>query len=194
MVLSKQKVNLSLYLYGLVILLISGCSEYRFITQVSPVFYGFDTNEEGWRVDDGGLISYSKAGGNPGGCIYGTDNSTGAWFFLAPQSLLQEIRQGYGKTLRFDLKLNIDGTANTNDDIIITDGINTLTYDLETNPGTTWTSYSVRFDESSEWRIKGTRVSQTDIKRILQHATGCKIRGEYLEGPDYGGLDNVALQ
>lgn len=191
--LSSKRIAL---IYSLLSLLSISCQD--FSTFVRPHFFsnGFDLDGQGWSVDaafaKGG---YSATGGNPGGYVYGIDNSDGLfWFFLASDSLTHESRKGYGKTLSFELQQNAtDAQAITTDDIILSDGVITLTYNTSCNPATTWTAYSVKLDELSGWKKGGKAATKADFQKVLANINSLKIRGDFRYGADRGGLDNVSL-
>ena len=53
--------------------------------------------------------------------------------------------------------------------------------------------YSVALDSSADWFVGNTAAVQTEIATVLGSLTRLRIRGEYISGPDTGGLDNVSL-
>ncbi|MBO0947776.1 hypothetical protein J2I46_04235 [Fibrella sp. HMF5405] len=160
-----------------------------------PFLENFETDSQGWTVNAAAKGGYSKTGGNPGGYLYGIDKSTDAWFFMASDSLLHASKKGYGKTLSFELEQDaVDAQATTSDDVVMSDGVITLTYNTSCNPSTTWTAYSVKLDELSGWKNEKKAATKADIQQVLGHLTSLKIRGEFRFGPDRGGLDNVSLK
>lgn len=182
------------FLYGSLSMFITGCTEFSITAITYPGFNGFDINDEGWHVSEGGISSYSSTGGNPGGYIVGTDNAAGVWYFIASKSFVSETRRSYGRTLSFDLEQSAtDFQGNTNNDVVLTDGTNTLTYNTAYNPKTTWTHYSVKLDDVSGWRKGSLTATKEDVLHVLQNLTDLRIRGEFRAGPDQGGLDNVTL-
>jgi hypothetical protein len=81
-------------------------------------------------------------------------------------------------------------------DISLSGSGTTLVYDTAYNPSTTWTSYSVLLTETSGWKVgslSGSIPSQSQFSDVLSDITDIKIRGEYVSGPDTGGLDNVTV-
>ncbi|GAB3804824.1 hypothetical protein GCM10028819_36940 [Spirosoma humi] len=182
------------FLYGSLLTFISGCTEFSINTITYPGFNGFDANDERWYVSEGGIGSYSIMGGNPDGYVIGTDNSSGIWYFIASNGFVGEARRSYGRTLCFDLKQSAtDFQSDTNDDIILTNGITTLTFDTAYNPKTTWTHYSVKLDDTNGWKKGSSNATKEDMQTVLQNLTDLRIRGEFRAGPDRGGLDNVTL-
>lgn len=181
---------------GLLLALLIGC--YRFaLTPIDPPdSNSFDEGDQGWRISEGGVGSFSATGGYPGGYMAGTDNFDPVrtfWYFIAPAPFINEVRRGYGKTLRFDLFQSATDEQRFTYDVILTDGIDTLTFDASYNPGTTWTSYAIKLDELSGWQNGNERATKADLQAVLTNLTDLRIRGEFRSGPDQGGLDNVAI-
>lgn len=181
------------FFLGLFAFLTVSCTEENFTALKYPGFAGFDTDSEGWHVSEGAIGSYSVTGGNPGGYTVGTDNENGFWYFIASRGFVSETQRSYGRTLSFDLEQSaIDSQANA-DDIILTDGTSTLTYNTAYNPKTTWTHYSVKLDDVSGWKKGSSNATKEDVLHVLQNLTDLRIRGEFRAGPDRGGLDNVMI-
>ena len=162
----------------------------------------FNLNAEGWTVvgDGGGTIlpQYNLTGGNPGGFISSRDEGTGkTWYFAAPAKFLGNKSWFYGRNLKFDLKQNRTDQQFNDDDIIIEGNGVKLMFDTPNNPGLTWTSYSVKLDETANWRVKRGlfffRASQAEIKTVLCNMGRLWIRGEYVDGGDEGGMDNAII-
>jgi len=76
--------------------------------------------------------------------------------------------------------------------VILVGGGISLDYNLSSNPGMTWTPYSVPLSETG-WTNVGMPVTQQVMMTVLSSLTDLLIRGEYINGPDTGGLDNVTL-
>jgi hypothetical protein len=183
-------------LIGLLLALLAGCYQFTLYPLDSPDSNAFDDGDQGWRISEGGVGSFSATGGNPGGYMYGTDNFDKIqtiWYFIAPAPFMNEVRKSYGKTLRFDLIQSATDVQRFTYDVIMTDGTNTLTFDTAYNPKTTWTSYAIKLDELSGWQKGNKRATKADIQAVLTNLTDLRIRGEYRSGPDSGGLDNVSL-
>jgi hypothetical protein len=70
----------------------------------------FEADAEGWAVANNGATTQAalvSAGGNPGGHLCGTDESSGEiWYFVAPQKYLGNASGAFTKRLTFDLKQN----------------------------------------------------------------------------------------
>jgi hypothetical protein len=159
----------------------------------------FEGGDEGWRVfgdvEQGtGKPDYLASGGNPGGCLSADDDvQGGTWYWQAPAKFYGNFSQAYGQTLTFDLKQSSIDNQFDNQDVILTGAGITIHLDTLSHPDTSWTSYSVRLDISEAWRVGDVAATSSDIETVLGALEDLKIRGEYVNGPDTGGLDNVVL-
>ncbi|GAB3804828.1 hypothetical protein GCM10028819_36950 [Spirosoma humi] len=181
---------------GLLLALLIGCYRFTLTPLDPPDSNSFDEGDQGWRISEGGVGGFSATGGYPGGYMAGSDNLDPIqtlWYFVAPDRFMAEVRKGYGKTLRFDLIQSGTDEQRFSEDVILTDGKNTLTFDTAYNPNTTWTSYAIKLDELSGWKKGNKQATKADIQAVLKNLTELRIRGEYKSGPDDGGLDNVAI-
>lgn len=161
--------------------------------------FTFDTDTEGWTTNaDGSDPIWESTGGNPGGWISAFDISTGGtWHWVAPPVVLGNACGAYGLKLSFDIKTSQQVTNNTKADIILQgDGL-TIVYNLEYDPLTVWTNFSVIMKEDAGWRmnnVNGPIPTKAQFVGVLQNLSSLQIRGEYLQqAEDYGGLDNVIL-
>ncbi|QKY21036.1 hypothetical protein B4589_011855 [Halolamina sp. CBA1230] len=171
-----------------------------------PVSSTFDEDDDGWKITgdaQGGasVPDYEPSAGNPAPSISATDDvQGGTWYFEAPGKFLGGKSGFYGGTLSFDLMQEFSGSPSQfdNDDITLSGGGLTLTYDTAQNPGNgtsgNWTSYNVTLDESDNWMVSGSAATQTEIETVLADLTELRIRGEYRSGSDKGYLDNVSMQ
>lgn len=169
-----------------------GCTEK--MKPLLPVTDTFDDDTQGWKINAAGKGGFQAAGGNPGGFVYAEDQSIDTWFFIAPNQFVEISRKMYGLTLSFDLMQSAtDAQTITSDDIVLTDGTIKLTYNTPNNPGISWTSYSVKLNETSGWKKGKVNATQADMQQVLQNLTSLRIRGEFRLGPDRGGIDNVSI-
>jgi len=164
----------------------------------------FTTDADGWTLTNGAESSptavYTTTGGNPVGHIYGVDSgSPGGFYFVAPAKFLGDKSVTYGGTLNFDLRAETGGSGSPYilDDILLSDGNTTLTHTINMPP-TTWTSYSLKLNETSGWENTATGQPPTyaEMLTILSNLTELHIRGEYYSSiisHDSGYLDNVML-
>jgi Laminin B (Domain IV) len=163
------------------------------------VAHDFSTSSQGWLVSgDTGLTApeFNATGGHPGGYLSNVDEALGeTWYFLAPDSLLQQLRTAEHGTLSYDLKQSADEPGFLDDDVVVIGPAGRLSYRFRSSPGTDWTTFSVRLSASAGWRWNwSTPATQEQIRRVLDNPTSLEIRGEYHTGPDEGGLDSVVLR
>jgi gliding motility-associated-like protein len=166
----------------------------------------FNTDKEGWTIiDDAGSVlqpDYNISGGNLGGFISSMDvgaaNKT--WYFSAPSKFLGNKSWFYGQNLKFELKQNrTDQQFNDNDIILVGSNI-ILSFKTAYNPGLNWTAYTVKLDETANWRVPlnvlglTRKATQAEVKTVLCNVSRLWIRGEYATGADEGGLDNVVIE
>jgi hypothetical protein len=193
-----QKFRIALCCW-LIVLCVQGLAQ----TQTS----NFSTNDEGWTVFDqnsGSTVAptYTAAGGNPGGFVQfssGTLNYN--IYFSAPAKFKGNFSFSYNQALTFDMKVNVNGTDNSQPDIILRDAANAflLVYQLPTKPvSASWTTYSIPLNESS-WHlgsIAGAAPTRDQFKQVLANIGTFLIRMKY-QTPSVaaiiGQLDNVVL-
>jgi hypothetical protein len=159
----------------------------------------FNNNSQGWKISgdaqDGNTNpTYNSTGGVSGGYISATDDVTGGvWYFNAPAKFLENMKDKYGKTLRFSLKQSATSSQFDADDVIIEGNGLVLHYDTKNNPNTTWTKYNVALKAGQWLKDDNTQPIKREMENALQHITKLWIRGEYITGADEGGLDNVQI-
>ena len=159
----------------------------------------FDTDDEGWTITGdaqagGAEPTHNGTGGNPGGYIAATDDvQGGVWYFRAPASFHGDFSSGYGTNLTFDLQQSSLSNQFNAVDIYLRGAGLELRYDTASNPGIDWTNYSVLLQEQAGWTLNGSAPTQAEFLQVLGDVTDLQIRGEYIPGPDVGGLDNVVF-
>ena len=160
----------------------------------------FSHGDEGWRlsgdVGPSDTPLYESKGGNPAGYIYGKDEAVGGvWFWLAPEKFYGDRLAFYEGQLFFDLKQSSLENQFDDEDVVISDGTDNLAIHIEPNPGLTWTNYTIPLTSSSGWvnLRTDTPATETEIRRVLSKLRSLYIRGEFIDGEDIGGLDNVQL-
>lgn len=158
----------------------------------------FDTNTEGWQtVGDATPPTHMSSGGNPGGYVSAVDQQTGIfWYWKAPPGFLGDLSDAYNGTLTFDLKQSSTSSQASNQpDVILTGGNITLIYDTPNNPGTQWTPYEINLNETAGWQKSDTGIAptQAEMQFVLSFVTDLRIRGEFRNGADTGGLDNPTI-
>jgi hypothetical protein len=151
----------------------------------------FDTGAEGWSaLDQTGLdytASWQSTGGNPGGFLQGTETNAagGTGYFIAPSKFLGDLSAYAGGTLTYDLKV-IQGSDYFSDvDVIISNGVNSASWTSNINPvGQGWFTFQVQLSPAN---------FGSNLTSILSNVTEFQIRGEFINGPEVEGLDNVRL-
>ncbi len=127
-----------------------------------------------------------------------TDSQQGeTWYFDAPLSFVDEIVNGYGKLLSFELKQDSNGSQFDDMDIILVVGNGILlSYDLVNNPDIDFTSYTVMLTEGAGWVDVDGMFDLTDadlFQQILSDVTRLQIRGEFSTTRDTGCLRNPII-
>jgi hypothetical protein len=163
------------------------------------VSHDFKDSAQGWHVaGDTGTVdpTFTKGGGDPDGCISGTDEAIGeTWYFRAPPSVLKQLPAAVNGTISFSLKQSGTQVSIVDDDVVIIGSAGRLSYRFKTSPGTDWTDFSVRLLESDGWTWNwNRRATQAQIDSVLAAPTLLDIRGEYVTGADEGSLDNFVLR
>ncbi len=161
----------------------------------------FDTNDEGWTVSGDaqggtGKPVHHASGGNPGGNVSAVDNHTGGtWYWRAPAQYRGDMSGAYRGVLKFDLKQSATARPFADDDVVLTGNNTALVYRTRSQPGTAWTTFRVRLDESAGWvdRATGKQATRRQMQSVLSSLSDLLIRGEYQDGVDQGWLDNVLL-
>jgi hypothetical protein len=152
----------------------------------------FDTGTEGWSaLDQTGhdyTASWTSTGGNPGGFLQGTETNPngGTGYFIAPSKFLGNLSAYAGGTLTYDLNV-ITGTDYFSDvDVIISNGTTSASWTSNINPvGHGWFTFQVQLDQTN---------FGSNLPSILSNVTEFQIRGEFINGPEVEGLDNVLLR
>ncbi len=174
-----------------------------FINILNAQISTFDNSADGWKVEGDAqnqtaLPAYKTTGGNPGAYAFSKDDATGGvWYWTAPKKYLGNKCNAYGKRFSFDLITNDISQQFDQSDIIIAGSSGILYYDTPYNPGLTWTNYSVKLDETDNWKynsISGQKPTKAQFQQVLAEVNAIKMRGEYKVGADEGGLDNVILE
>jgi len=154
----------------------------------------FDSSAEGWTGDDPtnhdwGFVTWQSTGGNPGGYLKGTETSPtgGTGYFMAPASWTGNFSPYIGGTLKYDVEI-ISGTSYfADDDVRIYSGSNYLSCQLSNAYWTGWKTFEVNLNAAN------FGVSGTVFNNIMSNVTALWIRGEYINGSEAEGLDNVFL-
>lgn len=151
----------------------------------------FDSNKEGWTMTgDVSSYTYSSSGGNPGGYIRYVDAATGSIvYFNSPNSWDGNWTGYIGGNLSFDLKLiSGSGPFGSQTDIIITGPSLTVSKTFLTAlPSTNWSHYEVSLTAAS------FGATPANFANVMANVTSLRIRGEFINGNESEGLDNVMV-
>lgn len=183
---------------GAVLLSSASCKKSPAGPSELPVTSSFLQGDEGWTVTGDGTMFYSPTGGNPPstGYIFAIDRTEGDnFYFNAPAKFRGNMSDAYGRRLTFDLvwSENSPSDYKSAPDIVLRGGDVTITTQLPQLPGTTWTPYSIPLDISGGWVVQATGQPATasQMQTVLASVQQFRIRGEFREGAEQGGLDNV---
>jgi Laminin B (Domain IV)/Ig-like domain CHU_C associated/FG-GAP-like repeat/IPT/TIG domain len=165
----------------------------------------FNTNDDGWTVyDNSGTtpqpVTYNASGGNPGGYVSSSLVTGQPHFWHAPAKFLGNLAYtSYGETISFDLQASDPNGHSGYGDIEIYNGSQRLVLDLVSIPAQApgWTHYSIRLDESANWKlgsINSGAASKENILHVLTNVVNIRIHVQYrFAANQTGGLDNVVL-
>ncbi|WP_168207792.1 laminin B domain-containing protein [Spirosoma sp. KCTC 42546] len=184
--------------YLLISLLCLGTTDcHEIITPLPILLSTFTQGAAGWQIISNGMTTdakFSSAGGNPDGYIYSSDFASGIWYFMAPKSVTDQLKFAYGQRLHFDLKQSGTQDQQNKDDVILISGKVKLALKTGHPPGTDWTSYSIKLDESGAWKKNGTSaLTEDEFRLVLSNIDQLWIRGEFINGADQGCLDSVGI-
>jgi alkaline phosphatase D len=155
---------------------------------------------DGWTfINDGTNLQRVATGGNPGGFLQITDLALGPTiYFVAPAKFLGNKASAYGNALSFDLQQTpVNDPFDDTDVLLIGNGI-TLGFATPVHPAETpaWTSYTVSLLASAGWKLgdkNGAAATEAQLQSVLANLTLVEIRGEFQNGRDVDGIDNVML-
>ncbi|MBI5770408.1 MAG: immunoglobulin domain-containing protein [Verrucomicrobia bacterium] len=173
---------------------------------------GFAAGVEGWGVASFSSLAtenyavvgnytptFVATGGNPGGYLSMNDPDGGDFTFSAPAAFLGNRLGSLGATLTYEL-IHPVGTLNypAVDVILVGNGVRLV---WQGSPAiapsaSAWTPVTVTLAPSAQWHVgstSGAAATVADFQNVLGNLTGLFIRGEYTDGPDTTGLDNVVL-
>lgn len=162
----------------------------------------FESGDEGWTLlgdAEGGRSEpdYNPSDGNPGAFVSADDDTLGGiWFWKAPPKFHGDFESAYGLTFTFDLtQSSLSQQINDERDVIfIGNGGTLIWFDTPMNPDIDWTSYSITLSASAGWMLNDdSPAPESVIRDVLADLEDIQIRGEFVNGPDTGGLDNVVL-
>ena len=160
----------------------------------------FDVDSEGWIAQNGATsFQWMATGGESGGFVRATDASGGlVWSFSAPVAYLGDQGAAYGGSLSFFLRAlpQANPFELNYPDVKLVGATMTLAIDAGPSPGSGWTAYNVPLVANGQWRIDsldGPAASAADLQAVLGSLSAVRIRGEFSNSVDVGGLDSVML-
>lgn len=169
------------------------------IGAAAQVQSNFSVDADGWTVFNTSTGGSSSVIYNAGGYIdFTVPNTSVAYVFSAPAKFLGNHTTSYNQNLNFDLKVSTAGTDNSAGDLIINSPGLSLYFQLASKPGTSFTSYTAKLNETvAGWHVggvAGAAPTQTQMKQVLSNITSMTIRLKYTTASaSTGSLDNVVL-
>jgi len=177
--------------------------------EATPISSTFDSGAEGWMIAE--IYNYPVAnppqvlgyyspvfhatGGDPGGFISMTDPSRYWFWFDAPAAFLGDHSDAYGGFLQFDMSVTplVDpGTAPS----VMLVGSGTILYYLTQAPTDVFGRSLIPMTPPG-WRINdwetGAQPTDAEMQQVLGNLIALRISGDWLNGWETAGLDNVVL-
>ncbi|MDF0593743.1 hypothetical protein P0O24_09115 [Methanotrichaceae archaeon M04Ac] len=160
--------------------------------------FTFDQGDELWRSEGGANLSWMERGGNPGGFLLGEDaDENETWYYVSPESWSGNWTSYIGYILIFDIRL-IDDDNSINLDFSDILKIYSLNDTFVAWPGSTapwpsepkigeWTRYEIPLEADS------FGINESEFLETMENVDRILIRGEYSDGRDLEGLDNVIV-
>ncbi len=172
----------------------------------AEVVWSFDTDTQGWgTLNDAREFAWDGASGQPAGSIRARDIGDGRiWYFSAPVVDISNAASMYGGEIAWDV-LGIQGNQASfggRADVMLVGGGLSIGIDVGAQPvNGQWTSWSAAVSEAGGWRVVtslssgalGASVTEAEIRTVLADLSGFYIQGEYTNGADRAGLDNVSF-
>ncbi len=168
----------------------------------------FDTSNEAWGVVDivqpvanppmvisSQVASWNSIDGNPGGFVSASDPSGNLFAFSAPNSFLGDQSAKYQGLLTFDTLCSAPSVPGVAPLVIMSGESLTLFKVVEVGPPSSWTHYEIRL-ASPAWlknAIDGPPATDEEILAVLSTLTALYINGDWLNGFETSGLDNVVF-
>lgn len=196
----KSRVTHSLTLLFLLTIIVA-CGGGGTNSPSSDIVSGFNTDNEGWGMfgdATSATPSHAATGGvNNSGYIFAKDQQASqVYLFQAPAKFLGGKGAYYGGSLSFYLKQQSALSRPFDSDDVVLEGAGiTLVYNMPTNPGLEFSSFSVPLRAGS-WKVSslsGATATEAQLRSVLANLTVLRIRGEFETGEDTGSVDEVIL-
>lgn len=175
---------------------------------VAQITSTFNADDEGWTFSDQNLnpqtVNYSSTGGNPGGHVASIIGGQ-VYYWTSPSKFNGNIAYfSYGQILSFDLQNPVTPTIHGlygYDVAIRLPGGGELVHTLPTLPAVapSWSTHTVRLDETTEWRFgspTGPIATKAQIIQYLSGVASLRINGKFVSTGTgaSASLDNVRLE
>lgn len=160
----------------------------------------FKFGADGWSfINDVRDFNRPNSGGEEDGYLQAVDLASGLIMYYVAPSTYEGVKSGFfGGSLSFSLIVETFNPFAIKGDDVQFIGANgtTIVYNLPNVPGSSWTKYLVTLDSTTDWRLEsgtGAVASDADIQSVLDNVAGLWIRGEFVNGPETTGIDNVVM-
>ncbi|MFT5466574.1 MAG: hypothetical protein ACI8UO_001674 [Verrucomicrobiales bacterium] len=172
---------------------------------------GFEQGHENWKVEGkkwGGSTPELRQGeGNPGNSLFAISGlDGGSMYWIASQDFLTEFSREVpkylgkdGLDLTYELKQTPLDELSHDEDVVISDGSQTIAYYLGQRPNTSWSQFNIPLEPSGWYYLNknGNRTDKqptmADFEDIIRDVKSLKIRAEYQDGRDSNWLDNIRV-
>ena len=167
----------------------------------------FDSDAEGWFVQDIDPADFSPAGtypvtwfptgGNPDGHIYAQDPSSFAFMFAAPANFLGD--QSTATSISFDLANDSSAPDTGFVTLVLRTSGEFLVFESGDVPSAAFTTFAIPLAPGPGWswfedgHINGRAATVADFQLIMADLTALLIRGDWSGEVDSSRLDNVYL-
>lgn len=177
------------------------------ILAAPPVISTFDSDVEGWIVQDLNCSNYGSvlgayalnwvsSGGDPGGHVGLLDRTSNCYFFSAPSMFLGDHSALIGAELRFSLRTTVSDWPPGSVLVLIGDGGKVLVHDFA-QPTSSWARYAVPLVASSFTlnTAGGAPVSGAQFAAVLADLEALRISAEYgsEQGEETTFLDRIVF-
>jgi hypothetical protein len=162
------------------------------------IFSDFEADAEGWTVTEDSAVTVEQRTSETGGSyLCAADQDDELWYFSAPDSWIEAMRDSYGSTIYFNLsqaerRRQLESTDTIR--LVAEDGT-TLAFRAGDNPAVESTTYRVPLLETAGWLHAGTsiRATQAELQSALQNLTSVEILGQFQRDESTTCLDFVQL-
>jgi hypothetical protein len=156
---------------------------------------------------DGGLAGWSgyadfhslqvRSGGFSGNYLYAVDQATGGtWYFRAPLAWGGDWSQFYGGKISYYLWVGPAGQSFAADDVVIYGKNGTRLAARHPSPFIPTNGF-FKFEipiDAAHFKVNSGTGTQAQILDALSGVTDIFIRGEYINGADWGAIDEIQVE